>query len=467
MKKYENNVIAILSLAFFNFLFLGIEYLFDDIVALFVEPSSVVNLQNVILGASVIGFLLYGWLGKKLEEREKGKFLSGAINALFVILIFAIAFHPSIGVVVLAGILAFIILGLTGSAVCYRITQSISSISILSKIVGIAYAFGIAIQYINNNLVKNSILQGSVLAVFAVLLALLSKKPIEHNITSTEKEPADSAVKKKTILFIILIVLMTCIFSTLDNAVTLVHASGDFNIGQWPRLLLALSGLMAGILFDIKERKYIHYIMYGITLMSSICVILLTNGVSFIIGLLFFYFSAGFFVVYFTTIFMEHSYSTARPQLWAGIGRGINNATAVLISFGSVFLLGKSSLTVLIINLVLFAAISLVMLCLSDLKKKKQVDEFLEKYSGVYEEPCSSNIISDEDKLHVFSDRYGLTERETEVLRELLSAEDNVQEMAKKLYISRAVLYRHISSINVKTDTKSRVGIVKKFFSET
>ncbi len=35
---------------------------------------------------------------------------------------------------------------------------------------------------------------------------------------------------------------MTCIFSTLDNTVTLGHADGTMDIGQWPRILLACSG---------------------------------------------------------------------------------------------------------------------------------------------------------------------------------------------------------------------------------
>jgi len=49
------------------------------------------------------------------------------------------------------------------------------------------------------------------------------------------------------------VALMTCGFSTLDNAVTLVHSSGETDIGQWPRALLALSGLAAGFVFDWKR----------------------------------------------------------------------------------------------------------------------------------------------------------------------------------------------------------------------
>ena len=44
------------------------------------------------------------------------------------------------------------------------------------------------------------------------------------------------------IMLIGIVFLQTIVFTTLDNAVTAVHASGDVDIGQWPRLLLALSG---------------------------------------------------------------------------------------------------------------------------------------------------------------------------------------------------------------------------------
>ena len=47
------------ALAFFHFVFLGTEYLFDDMMALVTEPTQVVTAQGYVLGASVLGFLLY------------------------------------------------------------------------------------------------------------------------------------------------------------------------------------------------------------------------------------------------------------------------------------------------------------------------------------------------------------------------------------------------------------------------
>lgn len=54
------------------------------------------------------------------------------------------------------------------------------------------------------------------------------------------------------LLLILCILCMTMIFATLDNAVTLQHARGSLDVGQWPRLLLAVSGILAGLLFDLK-----------------------------------------------------------------------------------------------------------------------------------------------------------------------------------------------------------------------
>ena len=45
-----------LSLAFFYFVFLGTEYLFDNRMAVCTDPDVVVLAQSYILGVSVLGF---------------------------------------------------------------------------------------------------------------------------------------------------------------------------------------------------------------------------------------------------------------------------------------------------------------------------------------------------------------------------------------------------------------------------
>lgn len=50
------------------------------------------------------------------------------------------------------------------------------------------------------------------------------------------------------------------------------------------------------------------------------------------------------------------------------------------------------------------------------------------------------------------------------MLKILLASDDEVQEIANKLYISRAMLYRYISSLNKKTDTNSRIGLIQFYY---
>ena len=59
-----------LSLAFFYFVFLGTEYLFDNRMALCTDPVGVVLAQSYILGVSVLGFLAYSLIEKWKSKYE-------------------------------------------------------------------------------------------------------------------------------------------------------------------------------------------------------------------------------------------------------------------------------------------------------------------------------------------------------------------------------------------------------------
>ena len=59
------------ALAFFHFVFLGTEYLFDDMMALVTEPTQVVTAQGYVLGASVLGFLLYPAVVSGMERKRE------------------------------------------------------------------------------------------------------------------------------------------------------------------------------------------------------------------------------------------------------------------------------------------------------------------------------------------------------------------------------------------------------------
>ena len=451
--KNTKVITLMVALALFNFIFLGTEYLFDNMMSFVTSPECVIAAQGYILGANVIGFVLYPWLSLKIPENMHAIVVfTGAL--VEIICIFVIWQHAFYALILVAGCLAYVLLGIVGSAVHYRLS-CVAKRDCLAKTVSISYALGILFQYLNTHLMQNSIAESIILAVSSAVVALpLLKAEQEHIKEDRESLKRIENPNLAGLALITVVMLMTCIFSTLDAEVTLVHVSGNGDVGNWPRLLLVVSALLAGVFYDACHQKYMNLIMYGVTILSTLCIVVMKNGGSFYTGLVVFYLSAGFFVVYFTSSFMKLSYKTNLPQLWAGLGRAVNNVCAFIMSSVSLKIL-KSDNSVLRngVVLLLFVLISVAFHFYASFLKISKEEDIVEEAS-----------ISEEERLQQFARAFGLTQRETEVLHVLLVSDDNVQEIAEQLLISRAALYRHITSINEKTNTKSRIGLVQFYY---
>lgn len=468
--QQKKSILPIITLAIFNFCFLCTEYMFDDMMALVADSTEVVNAQNLVLGASVAGFVLYAFLHKYLSKKAE-RILTCAAMLVSIGCVFVIMEHGSRQAIYAGGIVCFVIMGVAGSAVCYMASRAIENYANLAKMVGLSYALGIFVQYCNNNLVKNQALEAAVISVFMlVFVGCIFKlsdccdeieEKLNQDITIRIKNPAIPVIALGICVF-----LMTLIFSTLDNAVTLVHSAGEFNIGQWPRLLLAVSGIVAGCVYDLKNRRYMPLIMYVITMLSVISIVVIKLGGSFVFGLMVFYISAGFFVVFFMVSFMDISCYTQMPRLWAGMGRAVNNLCAIVSTAFTVYLLNSGSImAILIAALVLLACITgAIIVCyvpfvtaVRDSEKESVKEEALREY----ETKARSN------SFELFVEEHSFTEREAEIMNELLTNNDSVSSISKKLALSRASLYRHIDRMNEKTDTSSRTELIHYYHNWT
>ena len=458
---------AVVLMGLFTFLFLGAEYLYVDVLSRMVSEDKTVLAQNYALGVSAAGFLLYPLLNRFCKNRFKAVCFV-MISLASVLCIALICMDTAYTATFIAGLVLFLLLGLFGSAVFYVSMRMMKTDRYLARTVGISYALGILLQFANNNLVRPETAEAIILSVFLLLLVWMLIKNdrvyCESNgqqaEVSPDEEKSDSNTADPTkativgILMILLVVLMTFIFSTLDSAVTLVHANGTVDIGQWPRILLALSGLAAGFVFDIKNRKYMGLVMYCVMVLSTICIVVLKLAGPFLVGLIVFYLSAGFFAVFFTSGFMELSRHMKTPELWAGMGRAVNNITvAVIANLVLTLLSSDSSIAVIVLVLFLFVAVSIVAAAYTFQKKA-----FMEKLIT-----DAADAVSEKEKLRKFSEVFSFTERETEVFGCLVNTEDSVQAIAESLYVSRRTLERYISAIYEKTGVKSRVGLLNLY----
>ena len=439
---------AVALMSLFTFTFLGAEFLFVNVISRTVSGDRSVNAQNYALGVSVVGFALYPLFCRIFKEK-----LLSVISVISAIISIACLFlmcrHSTYELTLGMGLVLFLILGVFGSAVFYKAVCLIKNNIYLARLVGLSYMLGILLQIANNNLIHADMSEAGALSAFVLLLSVMLIKAGKVCAASTDSEgneqgennKKDNSGLKIGVVLVLFVALMTCIFGTLDNAVTLYHANGVANIGQWHRILLALSGLLAGFLFDVAKRKYMGVIM-------------LQFAGPFSAGLAVFYLSAGFFAVFFTASFMELSQYTNTPQLWAGLGRAVNNLVAMAISGGSLALLNSgNNIAIITGELLLFVLTSITALIYT--VKRRELFERLDA--------AEKDAVSSSERLERISEKFSFTSREAEVFGLLVSTEDGLQTIADNLFISRRTLERYVSAIYEKTGTKTRIGLISLF----
>ena len=496
------------ALALFTFAFLGSEFFFDSRIGLLISAEGVVGAQAMILGASVVGFLAYALISKLAGGRRALRAIEavGAIAALVTIAVAESAFAMQI-----AGCVAFFLLGSLGAEAHWSMARAFEGSPSLAKGAGAAYAAGILLQFLSNQFVPAGMADAAVLCVGVAALAAFAaageqgcetagqngdKPAAEHadepaapmvseqaarpeqtaadspdqanrpsqTSASTPQQAAPGGAKPaiRAVWLLALVVLLACMFSTLDNVVTLANAQGSISVETWPRLFLAASGLAAGVLFDIRERRYMGFIMFAVTVLSTISILAVEAGASPVIGLIVFYVSSGFFVTFFTTTFLQLAPRMRTPQLWAGMGRAANNLCAFTVSGVSMMLTQSGIAAVMIASLILFVLVSVAFVGAGLFRLPSTVGEREAIQAGL----AAAAAPTLEEMQAEFISRSGLTPREEEVLRAVTADERPLKQVADDLGISLRMVQRHLTNIYSKTDTQTRAGLTRAFFGK-
>lgn len=455
------------ALALFTFAFLGSEFFFDSRIGLLISAEGVVGAQAMILGASVVGFLSYAPISKLAGGRRALRAVEavGAIAALV-----TIAAAESALAMQIAGCITFFLLGSLGAEAHWSMARAFEGSPSLAKGAGAAYAAGILLQFLSNQFVPASMADAAVLCVGVAALAVFAAAG-ECNDETAGQAAADSSQQSapggaktaiRAVWLLALVVLLACMFSTLDNVVTLANAQGSISVETWPRLFLAASGLAAGVLFDIRERRYTGFIMFAVTVLSTISILAVEAGASPVIGLIVFYVSSGSFVTFFTTTFLQLAPRMRTPQLWAGMGRAANNLCAFTVSGVSMMLTQSGIAAVMIASLILFVLVSVAFIGAGLFRLPSTVGEREAIQAGL----AAAAAPTPEEVQAEFISRSGLTPREEEVLRAVTADERPLKQVADDLGISLRMVQRHLTSIYSKTDTQTRAGLTRAFFGK-
>lgn len=471
MSVIRKKNIPMAALAFFYLAFLGTEYLFDEKITLLAGGGSVAMAESVVVGISVVGFLLYPLALKVFVRRLKPLLLSAGGVAAVCSVAIGVAEQPA--VIYAAGAVGLLCLGIAGAAAHDAVAREDEASGIAST-VGVAYAAAILLQIELQALTPAGPLRAALLAVAALAstgLSAASAAAVAEPAAGLNPDPDDAPGTRALPILAGIVALMTCIFSTLNVTLTGMHAAGEIDLGSWPRVLLAASALASGFALDRLSRRYAPVVMALVSTLSCFAVFSAVNDGSALMSAAVFYLGSGAFVVFFTSAFMLAGRASSPSGLWPSAGRVVNNVVSLAVAAPALILVARAnSLATSAVVLVVLAAIyALVFLWLEKAAAPAAASGELpaspDAPMPTPDAPPAPAPLSPDQKLAAFSAAFGLTARETEVLAALTTSDSSMQDLARELYMSRTALYRHISSMCGRVGVDNRQALLLRFFS--
>ena len=473
-------------MALFVFVFLGSEYHFDIAYGELAGPDSVVGAQASILATSAIGLVGYSLVNRTAAARHRS-ILAGVLGTVSALLLVATQLTQNANALLSLGCLLFLILGMLGNATYFSVAQTHYASNSLSRLVGTSYAAGLLAQFLLHSLAPNSVIEAAIIGASIIALAarrnVLHVVPVRSTLPEKDQRTANERdALKEAILLLACVSLIACVFSTLDNVVTLANAQGMFDLSTWPRLLLAVSGIAAGFIFDLTKHRYSTVTILCVAMFSLVSALAIQTGSEVLLGLVIFYLSSGFFVVFFTSSFLRIAMRCANPSLWAGMGRAANNACAALVAMSSMALI--SSGDIMLISSITIALAMITLLVAHALENVRRTAQHKAEIEAIklaeltaaqmqtakpQEEPeakAPADKSAPDKHLAAFSERYSLTPRERDVLSAVCSSEETLQCIADDMGISLRALQKHLTSIYRKSDTQSRAGLCSAALTE-
>ena len=317
--------------------------------------------------------------------------------------------------------------------------------------INIALIFGILITYALREFGDDrTLLIASVVSFLLIFMGLFGPQPFMRLVGNTDYGIRRGLVDNKTLLFTIAIASVMSLVIGIYQGIILHLTSENIITNNLYQPLFTCAGLLlAGILADIKARRYLDMVTLISLSLCAIVSLLLSDNDSAQSASYLFGFVSGFYITYITICFLDMAPLTKMPVLIASGGQLFRSVSLALLTIPSAHIFKNygitfaTALTIAIIAVLIFF--------------------FFERNSHHHALQAAAQL-SLEDFLEGFTAKYCLTDRESEILSLVVRSDVSIKEMAESLYISERVMQRHLSSIYSKTNTYSRVGLCVAFY---
>ena len=501
----KNTFIAMVSLALFYFIFLESNSFYLSSMSSFsLEPGFVTTIVP-IMGLNALGFLCYPLYSLKLSRRKRrGVALVFAILWVASLIVAATVSSPI--AIVGAGYLSFFITGVLGGGAYFGVAMMLAQSDRLITCVALAHAAGILLHLICFHIPLGRTGDAAFLGLGIIafsLVALFGWPSLRVPCEGAAVDRMGNPIYPRKILdlqgaaappnlqeprgFAIRLVALTILLAVLFNVLNSVTSLGTPWVNQyaevWPRLVVAICGVAAGVFFDIDRRHHMGTVVLCVAFLAMAAALAAGSGLNITVCRVVFYAGSGIFAVFYLSLFIWLAAYMRVPQLWAGMGKVISNVVALVVTIPSAALAQANDQALTSLAFVLFAAVLILMTRAGMLAPdyEARISSYSEKSAGSEETPDHESAVgidqepppemapprSPEETLAAFCETYGLTKRESDVLAAVVSDERPLKHVAAELGVGLRTVQHHLTSLYKKTGTQTRTGLTARFIEES
>lgn len=295
--------------------------------------------------------------------------------------------------------------------------------------------------------------------------------------------PSLQEPRRFAVQLVALTVLLAVLFNVLNSITSLGVPWANQFAEVWPRLVVAVCGVAAGILFDIDRQRHMGTVVLCVAFLATAAALAAESGLSITVCRVVFYAGSGIFAVFYLSLFIWLAAYMQVPQLWAGMGKLISNIVALVVAIPSAALAQTNDMALTSLAFVMFAAVLILMTRAGMLAPDygERISSYSKKSADTEEEPDHESAEdtdqepppemapprTPEETLAAFCESYGLTKRESDVLAAVVSDERPLKHVAAELGVGLRTVQHHLTSLYKKTGTQTRTGLTARFIEES
>jgi hypothetical protein len=320
----SRHIKTLIAFALVSFYFLTTDVLLCEESSVLLGENRVLPLYAfamLLLGA---GFALFSALYKVLRTPAGVRIMTTATILVSTASLFGFILTESNVLFLLFASAHMLATGLVGGGVhCYA-ALSLRERTYTGRVVGLAIGLAALLQVLSLSLFHPPLSQAIILtaALGAVGTAALVKPPY---ILAPARKARIKHANKPEASYLALTVCVVGVMSLMgglnDGVIMAMQARDTVNMYAYPRLFYLAGVIVAGFIADFRSRRYLPLAVLAVMVVSPAGVLFLNDSNTYSINLCIFSLFAGFAILYFTVVFLDIAPLTARPAIWAGMGR--------------------------------------------------------------------------------------------------------------------------------------------------